>query len=92
MNTKPARNNHNNTSKTVNILIRGESFPNSIPSDGFGVSVIITGLGVLVVVDVLVDAGNINVITGKGRSVVVGVSEGDGEGVYVSEGVPGVPG
>jgi len=82
--TKPAKINHNITSKIVNILIRGESFANSMPSDGIGVSVTIIGLGVIVGVDVLVDAGNINVIAGKGNSVVVGVTEGEGEGVYVS--------
>jgi len=88
--TKPASINHNKTSKIANLLIRGESFANSTPSDGFGVSVAIAGLGVSVAVEVIVDAGNIKVIAGKGMSVVVGVFEGDGEGVYVCEGVAGV--
>lgn len=89
--TKPAKNNHNKTSKIANTLIRGDRVNNSAPSDGFGISVTVIGLGVFVVVDVLVDAGNINVIAGKGNSVVVGVSDGVAEGVYVREGVPGVP-
>ena len=49
-----------------------------------------TGTGVIVTVDVLVDAGKINVIAGKGISVVVEVSEGVVDGVKVSAGVPGV--
>jgi hypothetical protein len=52
--------------------------------------VIETGTGVIVTVDVLVDAGKINVIAGKGISVVVEVSEGVVDGVKVSAGVPGV--
>ncbi len=39
--------------------------------------------GVTVGVLVSVGAGKINVIAGKGMSVVVGVTEGDGEGVSV---------
>jgi hypothetical protein len=88
--TKLARNNHNKTSKIASILIRGDSFVNSTPVVGFGVSVMIIGLGVFVAVVVVVDTGKINVITGNGKSVVVGVSEGNGGGVYVSDGVPGV--
>jgi hypothetical protein len=52
--------------------------------------VIETGTGVIVTVDVLVDAGKINVIAGKGISVVVEVSEGVVDGVKVRTGVPGV--
>lgn len=89
--TKLASINHNKTSKIANIRIRGESLANSTPADGIGVSVTTTGLGVFVGVEVLVDAGNIKVIAGKGMSVTVGVSEGDGEVVYVSVGVLGVP-
>ena len=88
--TKQTRNIHKKTNRIANILIRGESFVNSTLSAGFGVSVINTVFGVIVAVDVLVDAGNINVIAGRGRRVVVEVSEGDGDGVKVSEGVPGV--
>lgn len=86
--TKQTRNIHKKTNRIANILIRGESLVNSTLCDGFGISVINTAFGVIVAVDVLVDAGNINVIAGRGRRVVVEVSEGDGDGVKVSEGVP----
>jgi len=85
--TKPIRNIHKKTNRIANILIRGESFVNSTLCDGFGISVINTDFGVIVAVDVLVDAGNINVIAGRGRRVVVEVSESEGDGVKVSGGV-----
>jgi len=45
---------------------------------------------VIVEVEVLVNAGNINVIAGNGASVVVGVCEAEAEGVNVLDGVPDV--
>lgn len=75
----------------VNTLIRGETLRNSLTPEGFWVGVTKTGMGVIVAVDVLVDAGNISVMTGKGINVVVGVSDGVTDGVYVCDGVPDVP-
>lgn len=79
--TKIANINHAKTSKIAKILTRGESSANSTPFAGFGVSVAIIGLGVVVAGEVLDEAGNIKVIAGKGIRVVVGVSDGDGEDV-----------
>jgi hypothetical protein len=53
--------------------------------------VIETGTGVTVALEVLVNAGKINVIAGKGTSVVVGVTVGVEEGVKVRDGVCDVP-
>jgi hypothetical protein len=89
--TKPVRNNHNNTSRITNNRSLGESISVSSLSDCFGVAVIKAGLGVIIAGEMLVRAGNINVIAGKGKSVVVGVTEGVVEGVNVSGGVPGIP-
>ena len=85
--TKQTRNIHKKINSIANTLTRGESFGNSTLCDGFGISVINTTFGVIVAVDVLVDAGNINVIAGRGRRVVVEVSESEGDGVKVSGGV-----
>lgn len=85
--TKPANNTHNTIRIIVNILTLGDSVNNSLPTKGFGVFVIGTGTGVIVTVEVLLEAGKINVIAGKGISVVVGVTEGVVEGVKVSTGV-----
>ncbi len=45
------------------------------------------GFGVMIGIDVLVEAGNIRVMAGKGSNVVVGVTEGVTVGVDVCVGV-----
>jgi hypothetical protein len=85
--TKPNRNSHKHTSKIANTLILGESFITPISPEGFVESVLETGMGVIVVREVLVGTGKIIVNAGNGTRVVVGVSVGVEEGVYVWEGV-----
>ena len=75
----------------LNTLIRGETRRNSLTPEDCGFGVTKTGIVVIVAVDVLVAAGNISVITGKGINVVVGVNEGVTDGVYVCDGVLDVP-
>jgi hypothetical protein len=80
---------HNIITKTNNKINRGERDDNSSRVDGVGVTVKLIGLGVLMVVEVLVEIGNIKVITGNGKRVVVGVSVGIAVGVEVSVGISG---
>jgi hypothetical protein len=89
--TKPIKNTHNNPRMITRILNLGEIFNNSLPSEATGVLVTETCIGVIVAIEVIVAAGNINVNAGKGSSVVVGVTVGVVEGVNVCEGVLNVP-
>jgi len=86
--TNPAKNNHKIITKITNTRSLGERGRISAPSAGFGVSVTGIGSGEMVAVAVVVEAGKINVIAGRGIRVVVGVSDGVEVGVKVLEGVP----
>lgn len=88
MMTNPAKNNHNRITKITNTRSLGERGSIAVPSAGFCVSVIGIGTGEMVAVAVVVEAGKINVIAGRGIRVVVGVSDGVVVGVKVLEGVP----
>ncbi|MFZ2098572.1 MAG: hypothetical protein WAV05_18220 [Anaerolineales bacterium] len=79
----PAKKIHRKNNKINNNVKRGEYTDDVFRLDGIGVWVNKVGLGVFVEVDVLVETGNINVMAGKGKSVVVGVFDGVAEGVRV---------
>jgi len=66
-----------------NTLILGETLSNLLLSEWLGVCVPKADLCVSVTIEVIVGAGNIRVIAGKGISVVVGVIDGVTLGVYV---------
>jgi hypothetical protein len=81
--TNPLSNSHKKTSMIVKTSKRGDSLEDTPPSVGRVVSASGLDVGVFITINVFVGAGKINVITGNGTSVVVGVSVGDEVGVKV---------
>jgi hypothetical protein len=89
--TKTTKNSHKNMSKIASNRKRGESLASSPLSEGSATTVLAIGVGVVVALEVSIGAGKINVIAGKGTSVVVGVTVGVADGVYVCNGVNDAP-
>jgi hypothetical protein len=86
--TNPARNTHIRIINAIATLRRGEIGKRALLLFEFGVSLFSAILGKGVTVIVVVAAGKISVMTGRGINVDVGVEVGVSDGVLVAEGVP----